>query len=130
MQTGTVIFALLVTSAPCAADDKEAKPISPAEALKKVNEKITVEMTVKSTGKGEKGQMFFLNSEESYRDEKNFAIFIDAEAAKKFKEAKIEDPATFYKGKTIRVTGTVTTFREHPQIKVEKPEQIKVVEKK
>src|SRR5262249_34060074 len=130
MRNWTLILALLVAPGLGAAEDKEAKPIAPAEAAKKVNEKVTLEMEVRSTGKGEKGEIFFLNSEESFRHKKNFTIFVSKEAAAKFKEVKIEDPASFYKGKTIRVTGTVTTYQERPQIKVETPEQIKVLEKK
>jgi DNA/RNA endonuclease YhcR with UshA esterase domain len=107
--------------------EEPAKPITPAEAAKKVNEKVVVEMEVKSTG----GRTnCYLNSEADYRDAKNFTVFIPEEAVAKFKAAKIEDPKVHYKGKLVRVTGTVTTARDKPQIKVESPDQIVVVEKK
>jgi len=107
--------------------DEPAKAITPAEAAKKVNEKVTVEMEVKSTGGRE---ACFLNSEADYKDAKNFAVFISEAALAKFKEAKIENPKEHYKGKLVRVTGTVVLYRERPEIKVEEPEQIVVVEKK
>ena len=47
------------------------------------------------------------------------------------KEAKVDDVPAHYKGKTIRVTGTVKLYREKPEIIVNDPEaQIKFVEKK
>ena len=57
------------------------------------------------------------------------AVFIDTEALTKFKEAKIEDPAAHFKGKTIQVKGKVSLFRDRPEIKVSGPDAIKVVEK-
>ena len=106
--------------------DKEMKPLSPAEATKKINEKCTVEMKVASTGKG--GKVYFLNSNENFRDETNFTVFIKAEAVESFKKAKIDDIAAHYKGKTILVTGTVSLFNERPQIAVENAEQVRIVE--
>ena len=105
---------------------KSVKPLTTAEAAKKLNEKVTVEVMVKSTGGNTN---CYLNSEEDYKDSKNFTVMIPEGVLEKFKKAKIEDPKTFYKGKTVHVTGTVTTNRDKPQIKVEDPEQIKVIEK-
>ena len=85
-------------------------------------------MEIKSAGKG-KG-VFFLNSEEDFKSEKNFTIFINEDVAKKFKDAKIDDPAAEYKGKVIRVTGTVKLYNEKPEIVIDDPKQIEVVEKK
>lgn len=122
-------FLALATVAPALlADDKGAKPVTPAEAAKLVDKKVTIEMAVKSAGKG-KG-VFFLNSEEDYKSEKNFTIFINEDVTKKFKDAKIEDPGAEFKGKIIRVTGTVKLYREKPEIVIDDPKQIDVVEKK
>jgi DNA/RNA endonuclease YhcR with UshA esterase domain len=123
----TAILLALVLVVAASSDDTPTKPLTPAEAAKKLNEKVTIEMEVKSTGgKG----VCFLNSEEDFKDSKNFTVFIPEEVVEKFKKAKVDDPKTFYKGKTVHVTGTVTMFREKPQIKLEDPDQIKVVEKK
>jgi hypothetical protein len=108
-------------------DDTPTKPITVAEAAKKVNEKVTVEMEVKSTGgKG----ICFLNSEADYKDANNFTILIPKETMAKFGKTKIDDPQKHFKGKTVLVTGTVTLYQKKPQIKVEDPDQIKVTEKK
>jgi DNA/RNA endonuclease YhcR with UshA esterase domain len=120
---------LVVVLAPfLAAADDAAKPISPEEAAKQVNEKVTVKMEVKSAAL--RGSVCFLNSQEDFKDAKNFTVFIAKDALQKFQEAKIDDPAAHFKGKTILVTGKVTLYQEKPQIAVEGPDQIKVEEKK
>ena len=109
------------------ADDAPVKTVTPAEAAKKIDQQVTVEMEVKSTG-GRSNR--YLNSEPDYKSADNFTIFIAKEMLPKFKDAKIDDPADFYKGKTIRVTGTVTVYEGKPRIEIDKPDQIKVVDKK
>src|SRR5436853_7835887 len=100
-----------------------ARPISPAEALKKVDQKVMVLMEVKSTG-GNTAR--YLNSETDFRDNANFAVFVPNVALAAFKQAGIADPGEFYKGKTILVTGTVALAQGRPQIRVENVNQIKV----
>src|SRR5438045_3750797 len=107
----SLVLVLLV--APMAAADDTAKPLSPEEAAKKVNEKVTVRMEVKAAAL--RDGLCFLNSQVDFKDAKNFTVFIGKEALKKFQEAKIDDPAAQYKGKTILVTGKVTLYREKPQ---------------
>jgi DNA/RNA endonuclease YhcR with UshA esterase domain len=108
--------------------EDQPKPIGPAEAAKKVNEEVTLQMEVKSATL--RGEVCFLNSEEDFKDAKNFTVFIDKDAFAKFKEAKIEDPAAHFKGKTVQVKGKVVLYRDRPEIKVSGPDAIKVVEKK
>ncbi len=100
------------------------RPITPEEALKRVDQKVTVAMEVKSTG-GNTAR--YLNSETDFRDNKNFAIFIPNVALAAFKQAGIADPGEFYKGKTIIVAGTVALAQGRPQIRVENANQIKVM---
>jgi DNA/RNA endonuclease YhcR with UshA esterase domain len=109
------------------ADD--AKPLSTDDAAKKVGEKVTVEMEVKSTGQARSG-IVFLNSMANRNDGKNFVVVIKKESVEKFKKALNAEPRDHYKNKMIRVTGTVTLYMNRPQIEVIDPEQVKVVEKK
>jgi micrococcal nuclease len=125
MRTVAVLFVLCVA----AADDKDVKPISPSEAAKNVDKKCTVEMEVKSTGKSGNRRVF-LNSEANYRDGKNFTVLLNQGVLAKFKQVKVEGPAEHFKGKTIRVTGTVKLYNNKPEIVVDDPSQIVVVEKK
>lgn len=108
-----------------AAGDEPMKPIGPEEAAKRVNEQVSLQMEVKSATL--RGELCFLNSEPDFKDAKNFTIFIGREGLKKFKEAKIEDPASHFNGKTVRVTGKVVLFREKPQIAVDRPDQVVLV---
>jgi DNA/RNA endonuclease YhcR with UshA esterase domain len=105
-----------------------AKAISPEEAAKKVNETVTVRMEVKSVGSSK--SVYFLNSKEDYKDEKNFTIFLPVETVKKFKEEKVDDLVKHFKGKTVEVTGKVILYRDRPEIKVDELKQIKLVMKK
>ena len=63
--------------------DDAPKPIGPAEAAKKVGEQATLRMAVKSDAL--RSSVCFLNSEEDFKDKKNFTLFLGGEALKKFK---------------------------------------------
>jgi len=97
--------------------------ISPRDAIKKVGEKVVVEMKVQATGTG--GTRIFLNSEKAFKDPLNFTVVVNAKA----KTGKWEKatPDTF-KNKTIRVTGTVSEFKGSPQIEVNEEKQIEILE--
>src|SRR5262245_7586957 len=85
-----ILLVFLVVSSPALADDGKALP--PVEARKKVGEKITVEMKVQAAkDRLEKRGEIYLDSETSFRDEKNFAVVITKVGAAKLKEAGIED---------------------------------------
>jgi DNA/RNA endonuclease YhcR with UshA esterase domain len=130
MRLCALVVVLVAVPTLLAADEKEARPLSPDAASKRVGDKVTVQMEVKSTGMSAKRKMIFLNSEANYRDARNFTVVIGRTAADKLKAAKIDNPATHFKGKVIRVSGKVTLYMGHPEIAVETPDQIEVVEKK
>ncbi|MFL5327360.1 MAG: alkaline phosphatase D family protein [Gemmataceae bacterium] len=103
--------------------------VSPAEATKRVGDKVTVQFAVKGTGATRDKGRVFLNSSDA-RDASNFTIMIDMKkAGESLQKAGITDPREHFKNKTVRVTGTVTTFKDAPQIAVEDASQIQVVEK-
>jgi len=118
------LFGVFVVAAASALAQEAPRPLTPAEALSKVDQKVTVAMEVKSTG-GNTAR--YLNSESDFRGEKNFAVFIPNIALDAFKKAGVEDPGKYYYGKTIVVSGTVALSQNRPQIRVENPGQIKVV---
>jgi DNA/RNA endonuclease YhcR with UshA esterase domain len=107
------------------ADD--LKPLGPVEAAKKINEEVTVQLEVKSANL--RGLVCFLNSEEEFKNANNLTIFIDKDALAKFKEAKIDDPAKHFKGKTVQVKGKVTLYHDRPEIKIPGPDVIRIAEK-
>ena len=109
---------------------EDTKPLTPVEAIKKVNEEVTVQMLVKATkNRLEKRGEIYLDSEEDFKDEKNLGVVVTKAAAAKFKEAGVDDPAVHFKDKTIRVRGTVVMKEERPRIEVDDPKQIRIVEK-
>ena len=97
--------------------------LSPAEAAKKVGELVTVQYAVASTG----GQVnLYLNSDANFKSKDNFTVVLTP----KGKTGKW-DKATgdTFKGKTIRVTGTVKLYKDSPQLDVTDEKQLEVVEK-
>lgn len=104
-------------------------PLSPQEAAKRVNEHVTLEMLVKAAKNCGHCSQIFLDSEEDHHDPKNMAVAVTGTGKGSFKEAKIDDPAGHFKGQVIRVTGVVTLKANRPQIEVDDPRQIEIVEK-
>jgi hypothetical protein len=126
VQAGMV--ALLVV---CAAGADDPNAITAEEATKKVNEKVTVRMVVKTTkDRLEKRGEIYLDSEEDFHNPKNLGVVITRAGAAKLKEAGVDDPAAHYKDKTIQVTGTVILKESRPRIEVDDAKKIKIVEKK
>ena len=125
------VAVVILLTADLHADEKKPLPvIRPADVAKHVNEKCIVEMEVKSVGKSNDGKLIFLNSEESFKDKANFGVVIDVAAAEKLKEAKITDPYAYFQKTKVRVTGTITLYKERPQIRIDGADQIQVLEKK
>jgi acetyl esterase/lipase len=127
-----LLFAFIVLMSRLA-NGQESQPLTTEEAAKRVDQQVTVQMAVRSSG-GNRNR--YLNSASSYSAENNFTIFIPEAAVPKFAAAKIERPEEFYYGKTIQATGTVALARlvmlgeavQRPQIVVSDPAQIKVIE--
>jgi len=97
--------------------------LSPAEAAKRVGEKVTVQYVVASVG----GQTnMYLNSEKDFRSKDNFAVVLSP----KVRTGKWEraTAATFV-GKTVRATGTVKLNKDAPQLEVTDETQIEIVGK-
>ena|SRR6266540_3947252 len=105
-------------------------PLSPLEAVSRVNEQVTVEMLVKAAKNCPHCSQIFLDSEEDHHDPNNMAVAVTATGAARLKGARIDDPARHFQGKIIRVQGVVTLKDNRPQIEVDDPRQIEVVETK
>jgi DNA/RNA endonuclease YhcR with UshA esterase domain len=102
-------------------------PLPATEARTRINEQITVEMSVKAAKNCQRCSLMFLDSEEDHHDAENFAVAVTDNGKARFREAQIADPAGHFKGKIIRVTGLVTLKDDQPQIEVDDPGQIEVV---
>ncbi|CAN5191001.1 hypothetical protein BH11PLA2_BH11PLA2_13510 [soil metagenome] len=96
--------------------------ISGTDAMKKVGEKVTTQFEVILTGSTKDNKRVFLNADK----DRNFTVVL---TGKILTEGKWKDvkPDSF-KGKTIRVKGTVTEFNKKPQIVLEDAESLEIVQ--
>jgi alkaline phosphatase D len=97
--------------------------LSPAQAAKKVGEKVTVQYVVQSVG-GKAN--LYLNSEKDFRAESNFTVVLGPKA-QTGNWAKA-GPDTFT-GKTIRATGTIKLNKDSPQLELADAKDLEIVEK-
>ena len=102
--------------------------IAPEEAASHEGKACTAEMTVRSSRHLDDKEMCFLNSSKQHRDADNFTVVIFKTGLERLTEAGIEAPAEHFSGRTIRVHGVVQLRNEKPQIVVESPTQIALVE--
>src|SRR5262245_23311156 len=117
------IVVLLVVAGPAYRADE--KPLDPVEARKKVGEEITVKMEVKTTkDRLENRGEIYLDAEEDFKSEKNFAVVITKKGAANLKDAGVADPADHFKGKKITVKGTVKEVDGVPRIEIDDAKQI------
>ena len=80
-----------------AAAEEKLKEHTPTEARKAIGKEITVHMKVVSAkDRLEKRGEIYLDSQEDFKDEKNFAVVITRKGAESLKAAGIADPAQHY----------------------------------
>jgi DNA/RNA endonuclease YhcR with UshA esterase domain len=123
---------LALFAGPPSADEKDkAKPLPPVEARKQVGKEIAVEMEVKTAkDRLEQRGEIYLDADENFKAEKNFAVVVTKAGAESLKAAGIADIAAHFKDKRIRATGAVKEVDGVPRIEIDDAKQIRVVEKK
>jgi DNA/RNA endonuclease YhcR with UshA esterase domain len=126
------MLCLGLTSIPSFGADTDAeKALSPVEARQQIGKNITVQMEVRAAkDRLEKRGEIYLDSEENFRDEKDFAVVITRKGAASLKDAGIDNPADHFKGKRIRAKGTVKEVDGVPRIEIDEAKQIRIVELK
>ena len=125
------MLAIALFALPVWAAEEKDKPFGPVEARKQVGKEITVEMEVKAAKNAlaKRGEIY-LDSEENFRDENNFAVVVTKTGAESLRVAGIDDPAEHYRGKTIKAKGKVSEVDGIPRIEVDDAKQIEIPEKK
>lgn len=97
--------------------------LTPAEAAKKVGEKVTVQFAVASVG-GKAN--LYLNSEKDFRAKENFAVVLPPKVqVGKWEKAGAET----FTGKVVRATGTIRLNKESPQLELADAKDLEIVEK-
>ena len=121
-RTWCLVLIVLVSSAFAYGASDE---ITTAEAKNYVDKYKTVRGTVVSTkyAYGSRGRPTFLSLDKPYPAH-IFTVVIWGSDRQKFKSP----PEKYYKGKKIRVTGLIKTYKGTPQIVVRRPSQIVLVE--
>jgi hypothetical protein len=107
----------------------EETVVPSAEAHQHGGKKITVEMKVAtSKNRLDKRGEIYLDSTKDFESKENLGVIITKKGAASLKKAGIEDPATHYREKTIRVTGKVEVKGTRARLMVNEADQIKLVE--
>lgn len=101
--------------------------MSPAEAINRINETVTVEMLVQRTKCCTGSSQVFLDSEPNHRDPKNLGVVVTEAGRAKLNEAGIGDPTAHFRDKMIRVRGVVIRKEKGPYIEVNDASQIEIV---
>jgi DNA/RNA endonuclease YhcR with UshA esterase domain len=110
------------------ADPVPVATIGPADALAHEGEECTVEMVVRAARKLPGKNVCFLNSMPDHRAEGNFTVVIFKAGLERLASDGIEDPAERFLDARIRVRGVVEKRDGRPQIVVDEPGQISIVE--
>jgi len=99
--------------------------ISWEKAAPHVGQNVVLEGPVVSAhfARTSKGQPTFLNLGKPHPDPGRFTVVIWGSSRGRFSGA----PEDLYRGKLIRVSGTITTYRGAPQIIADGPEDIEIV---
>lgn len=127
MRSAVAAVLLIGASLALAAD----KPLTPKEARDKVGDTITVVMTVRATkDRLDKHGEIYLDAEEDFKDEKNFAVVLTRKGAAALKKAGIPRPTEYYLNKRIRASGTVKEVNDIPRIEINDAEKIGLEGKK
>jgi exonuclease VII large subunit len=128
MNIRPLLLALLF-AIPAFAEDKPAP--APAEKifaptdLKELKEmdgkQIVVEGTIAAQGENKSGTIRYLNFARNFRSAISLVFFL-GKGGDQFSKEKLGE----YVGKKVRVTGTVSTYNDALQIKIDKLDQIQV----
>lgn len=114
---------LKIKDAPAIAGPKlNGQPITNELVKELLGKDVTLVMTVQATGAAKKGDLVFLNSTAD-RGPDNLTVVLDSKALREEKASEVQKN---YSGKRIRVTGTLSTFRDQVQVMVSDLKQIEM----
>jgi micrococcal nuclease len=98
-----------------------AGTICPENAINHIGKKKTVRFFIEKSH--DSGKAVFFNSKNNYTDPDNFTVVIFKEDKDKFPD----EPADFYWGKTVDVTGIIKEYKGRAEIILKDNSQIKIV---
>jgi alkaline phosphatase D len=101
------------------------RPLSPELVKELLKQEVKLEMTVQATGMSANNGLVFLNSEADRTHPENFTVVLDKQAQAALKANGVMNPREHFQGKKIAVSGTLSLFREQPQIIVSAASQMR-----
>lgn len=101
--------------------------LTPAEAIKKVGEVVTVQYVVKGGRAVNDGKRILLNSDADFRSKENFTVVLNEKGMTDKHEKATYDT---FKDKTIRAKGKVTVYKDSPQIQIDEAKDLEIIEVK
>lgn len=104
-----------------------AAPIAADVAVKRLNQEVQVQMTVRSSKLRTDRDEVDLNSSTNFRDPSNLAVVVDGRVIAWYSYQGIHDLPKFFFGKKILVSGVVEQFTDQTRILVIDPSQIQIV---
>lgn len=124
------MFLLLFSARITVAEDQPPR-IKAEEARQNVGKKVEVVFEVKATKNSVKRKTVYLDSEENFQDKKNLGIAISERGLSDLKQKRgVVAPEEYYRGKSIRVLGTVASEEDRVYIKVDEAEQLDLADTK
>lgn len=123
-----VVSASAARSADAPTAPAELKTITDADAADHIGEECEVEIVVRAARALVDKDICFLNSRKDRNSAANFTAVIFKRGLERFKEEGVENPALHFLDRRIRVRGVVTEHKDRPQIVVEDPAQIEIVD--
>lgn len=111
---------------PSANDNGNQNNLSATNAKNHFGEYQNITLTVQTSH--DSGKAVFLNSEKDYKKPDNFTVVIFAASKKNFTALGISDPAKYYLGKKITVSGKIKKYQGKAEIIVGSPKYIQVLE--
>lgn len=109
-------------------EPEKPKKITPEKARGHIGEHVVVTFTVKSAKDAKHREVYFLDSETDFNDEKNLGIRIPYALSNEFANENITDIANHFLNKKIRATGKIEENEGRPYLILEKAADLKVVE--
>jgi DNA/RNA endonuclease YhcR with UshA esterase domain len=129
LSSATAAGARADEAASVAVADEPAAPLVPVEeALSHVGETCTIEFVVRGSRRLADKNVCFLNSTKDHREEGTFTVVIFKPGLDRFTSDGITEPESRFRDATIRVRGVVAKREGRPQIVVDEPGQIVVIE--
>ncbi|MFO0849911.1 MAG: protein kinase [Gemmataceae bacterium] len=104
--------------------------LTPEAAVKRMNETVSVRLTVRGSGKSRDDKWYFLNTHDDYRQPENFTIAVRDPTPERLKQLGLTEQPADMTGKTVVARGKVGTFSGRPQLVVAEADWVWTVAEK